>query len=595
MLSTTGSIVNTQCTSLLVFDYPANFKLSEEDNVKVYYVTALGVETLLVDGPDYAITLISETGFNVELVTSFDTGSISIRRETPQVQETEFKPGGDFPASAFEDTLDRLVMMQQEMQDILDRAIVISKSDDAVNLELPIASVRANRYQFFDADGNITTKVGTIPASEEISAADIPIVDVDDNYTAEEVEAALKEIAEKTHADLDDMPSSTNPDHDDRYLNLNGANGEQNFIDFDLANGVSAAEGRLVWNDDEGTLNLGLKGGTVNLQIGQEMVVRAKNTSGSTIANGTPVRISGASGSNPEIGLSDADNPAAAGSFGLTTEEILNNQFGYVTTFGLVRDIDTSGTPVSETWSNADRIFVSDTAGELTNVYPTGDSRIILVGIVLRAHVTEGIILVYPINVSFVEELSGNDDGSGNPILSIDGANKKVDIDGSIETNKGITVPVMHVQDQKTAGTDGGTFTADVWRTRDLTIALTNTINGASLVVAPTSQITLPVGTYKIDGFAPAFLVRQNMVKLRNISDSSDILLGTSEYMNSSIITGRSFIRGIFTLAEETVLEIQHICDLTHAGNGFGIEVHNHVAGGVGHETYTDVFIEKIG
>ena len=98
------------------------------------------------------------------------------------------------------------------------------------------------------------------------------------------------------------------------------------YIDFNLDNGVPQAEGRMVWNDDEGTVNIGLKGGVVNLQVGQEMVVFCKNTSGSEITNGMVVRISGASGANPECGLTDADNPALAGSIGLATEDIENNQ-----------------------------------------------------------------------------------------------------------------------------------------------------------------------------------------------------------------------------------------------------------------------------
>ena len=39
------------------------------------------------------------------------------------------------------------------------------------------------------------------------------------------------------------------------------------YMDFNLANGVPQAEGRQVWNDNDGTANLGLKGGVVNLQI----------------------------------------------------------------------------------------------------------------------------------------------------------------------------------------------------------------------------------------------------------------------------------------------------------------------------------------
>ena len=184
-----------------------------------------------------------------------------------------------------------------------------------------------------------------------------------------------------------------------------------NYFDFNLVNGVAPAEGRLIWNNDEGTLNLGLAGGVVNLQIGLEMVVFGKNTSGGTITNGMVVRISGASGSNPEFGLTDSDSAALAGSIGLATEDILNNQFGYVTTFGLVREVDTSGTPVGEVWSDADRLYASTTAGELTNVPPVADERKIFIGIVLRAHATEGVMWVSVINQAFPHELSGVDPG----------------------------------------------------------------------------------------------------------------------------------------------------------------------------------------
>ena len=60
------------------------------------------------------------------------------------------------------------------------------------------------------------------------------------------------------------------------------------YLDFNLTNGVAQAEGRAVWNPDEGTVNLGLAGGVVNLQIGQEMLFRAKNESGVDIKNLLP-------------------------------------------------------------------------------------------------------------------------------------------------------------------------------------------------------------------------------------------------------------------------------------------------------------------
>lgn len=58
------------------------------------------------------------------------------------------------------------------------------------------------------------------------------------------------------------------------------------YIDFDVTYADGVAEGRLQWNIEDGTLEVGLPGGTVNLQIGQEMMIRCRNTTGVTITNG---------------------------------------------------------------------------------------------------------------------------------------------------------------------------------------------------------------------------------------------------------------------------------------------------------------------
>ena len=46
-------------------------------------------------------------------------------------------------------------------------------------------------------------------------------------------------------------------------------------------------EGHLHWDGDEGTLSVGMPGGNVTLQIGQEFLVRVRNNSGADIPNGT--------------------------------------------------------------------------------------------------------------------------------------------------------------------------------------------------------------------------------------------------------------------------------------------------------------------
>ena len=146
---------------------------------------------------------------------------------------------------------------------------------------------------------------------------------------------------------------------------------------------------------------------------------------------------------------------------------------------------------------------------------------------------------------------------------------------------------LLHVQDQKAADTYGGTFTSGAWRTRDLNTVLTNEIAGASLAG---NQITLPAGNYFIIASAPAISVEVHRLKLRNITDGSDVLVGTTTYAyKTSVNETRSAVTGRFTLAAEKVLELQHICQVTcntyglGSCNDFGIP-----------EVFTDCLIWKI-
>jgi len=127
---------------------------------------------------------------------------------------------------------------------------------------------------------------------------------------------------------------------------------------------------------------------------------------------------------------------------------------------------------------------------------------------------------------------------------------------------------LLHVRDEKSSGTSGGTFTSGSWQTRTLNTSMTNEISGASL---SSNQITLPSGTYFINALAVALKVDGHKAKLRNITDSSDTLIGTSEYAGSGgVVTSSSIINGRFTIASQKTFELQHRCDLTSSTNGFG-------------------------
>lgn len=151
----------------------------------------------------------------------------------------------------------------------------------------------------------------------------------------------------------------------------------------------------------------------------------------------------------------------------------------------------------------------------------------------------------------------------------------------------GLYSDYIHIRDEKASAVSGGGFTQGAWRTRDLTIELSDTGGDAALAA---NQITLEAGTYRCLISCPAIRVDQHKARLQNITDAVTILIGTAEYCQQSAYFAqtRSFVEGRFTLAAQKVLEVQHRCSITKAVDGFG------AASGYGVvEVYTEVELWK--
>ena len=115
----------------------------------------------------------------------------------------------------------------------------------------------------------------------------------------------------------------------------------------------------------------------------------AKNESGFPVTKGQAVYINGVSGSKPTIGLADANNPSAMPAFGLLKASANNNAEVVIITSGNLTGLDTSSFAVGNT------LYVSTTAGAITNVKPAGEASLIQnIGKVVRSHASEGIIKV---------------------------------------------------------------------------------------------------------------------------------------------------------------------------------------------------------
>ena len=165
---------------------------------------------------------------------------------------------------------------------------------------------------------------------------------------------------------------------------------------------IPTTVGTMSWNNSDGTMDIRLKGGNVTLQVGEETVVRVVNKSGVDLleANYQVVRVrneaeGGAQGQRLAVVLARANTKVNhTGLLGIVTETINSNQEGFVTNFGIVRDIDTTGDLQGETWVDGDVLWLSETtAGALTNIEPT--THPIQIGYVIYAHANNGKIFVY--------------------------------------------------------------------------------------------------------------------------------------------------------------------------------------------------------
>jgi hypothetical protein len=170
--------------------------------------------------------------------------------------------------------------------------------------------------------------------------------------------------------------------------------------------------------------------------------------------------------------------------------------------------------------------------------------------------------------------------GSSGQVLKTNGSGANPEWSSSL-------APDVIIQDQKAAGTSGGTFTSGADRTRVLNTLVQN-VN--SIATLSSNQFVLPAGTYYIEWSAPAASVGANQSWLQNVTAGTVSIRGTSEYTASGAdyASTRSFGSGVIINASSITYEIRHRCTTTQTTNGFGW------AAGFGTEIYTEVRIWKV-
>ena len=168
-------------------------------------------------------------------------------------------------------------------------------------------------------------------------------------------------------------------------------------VSFDTAAaGTLDAAGDLAWDDLDQALAYRTNGITVD--IAQENLIYVRSGAGRPfIPKDAVVAFDGVSANRPQVQLCDATAGAGIGcrTAGVALTDISANGFGFVSTFGLVRDFNTNniltdgGPPVTE----GAELFISSTPGVLATFPAASPARRVTVGYVVTVG-TQGAIFV---------------------------------------------------------------------------------------------------------------------------------------------------------------------------------------------------------
>jgi hypothetical protein len=163
------------------------------------------------------------------------------------------------------------------------------------------------------------------------------------------------------------------------------------YVQLDTTYNTTPVQGQIVWSQDDGTIDVGLNS-NVTMQVGQEQFWYVKNQTGSTITKGTAVRAAGTLGASGRIlaapMIADGSVPARF-LLGIAAENIVDGGEGYVTTFGKIRQLNTSAfTEGSVLWCNP------AVAGGLTATEPAAPNLKLAVAFVVRSNATSGVLAV---------------------------------------------------------------------------------------------------------------------------------------------------------------------------------------------------------
>jgi hypothetical protein len=161
-------------------------------------------------------------------------------------------------------------------------------------------------------------------------------------------------------------------------------------ITFNTAKDGTVGVGEVEYNDTQGSLIQGLKGGNVANVIGQQLHQRVNNRTGAALNKGDVVYLSGSQGNRITVAKALAtSDPTSANTFGIVAESIADNASGYVITEGLITGLNTSAL------TQDSAVYLSGTtAGGLTSTKPQAPIHGVYIGVCVKSNAGSGEIFV---------------------------------------------------------------------------------------------------------------------------------------------------------------------------------------------------------
>jgi hypothetical protein len=182
---------------------------------------------------------------------------------------------------------------------------------------------------------------------------------------------------------------------------ISGGLTDVDYIDFDRTSSAALQDARLKWDEGEGTLQLGLKGG-VDANIGEQLYQYVYNAEATTLTKATVVYVSGSQGGRIAVKRASATSEGlSAETLGLAAEDITAGSEGWVITDGSLRGVNTSGL------IGGRLIFLSSSAGQYTQEYPQAPLHGVRLGYVQKvdANPNQGILYIKIDNGYELDEL----------------------------------------------------------------------------------------------------------------------------------------------------------------------------------------------